>query len=128
MSLLSKEEQKFWKKYHIPSCSNLHSVKVDAVFYNINNTEGHELMKAKTCWEIKKRGHHFICEAERNELTNGKKRRVDIVCLSEEMEYEVETSIFRAKRFLCDKRVCVIPVNWNEEDLEKWKKLKKLSA
>ena len=86
--MLTKEERENYRRYHIQGQSNLHSIKIDHVTYNIHNTEAHELMKAKVCWDIKKRGGHFLCEAERNQLENGKKRRIDVVDISEGQEYE----------------------------------------
>ena len=87
---LTQTEMKNYRKYHIPGCGNLNSVKLDAVFYNIHNLTKHELKKAEICWTIKKAGQHFLTEAERNKKKDMPIRRVDVVNLSTGDEIEIE--------------------------------------
>lgn len=126
MTKLSPEEKKVYNSYHIPGNSPIHRIKIDCVFFNINNSEIHELAKAKVCWDIKKRGGHFLTEAERNAKDEKEnKRRVDIVDLTENVEMEVECDINRAKRFIGDKKVFIVPVGWKKTD-PKWLSLVRL--
>ncbi len=79
MAKLNKIEMENYRKYHIPGTTNIHRLKLDAVFFNIHNTREHELKKAEICWEIKKSGQHFLSEAERNKKPT---RRIDVVNLN----------------------------------------------
>jgi hypothetical protein len=123
MSKLTKEEQRTWRTYHAPGCGNHTNVKIDVVHFNIGSSEEHELAKAKLVWDLRKIGHHVITEAERNQRDEkGNKRRVDVVDLTDDVEYELETDPRRAIRFINDKRVHILPVGWSKED-DKWKRL-----
>lgn len=114
---LSIRETETYRKYHIPSCNNLMRVKADAVFFNVNNSSEHELKKAEIAWQLRKQGHHFLCEAERNKLDKfGNRRRADLVDLTTGIEYEIETDMSRAVRFFDDDMVEVVPVGWSVHD------------
>ena len=103
--------KKNWCKYHVQSCSNLHRLKIDAIFISTANSLEHELKKLEVCYEIKKKGHSFITEAERCKLDeNKKKRRVDVVDIDSGEEYEIETDPKRAERFKGEKKVNVVMV------------------
>jgi len=94
MKKLTKTEMTNYRKYHIPGCGNLNTIKLDAVFYNIHSKDAHELKKAEVCWHIKKDGMHFLTEAERNKKKGMPIRRIDIVNLSTGEEIEiVDTSL-----------------------------------
>lgn len=58
---------------------------VNCVRFNVGNTIEHELKKFKICWELKKQGKHFICEAQ----LLGKKGRIDIFVLDDCLAIEV---------------------------------------
>ena len=97
-----QRRKEIWHKYHVPGCSNLHSLKINAIFISTANSLKHELKKTEVCYKIKKKGNNFITEAER------KKRRVDVVDIDTGTEYEIETDKRRAKRFEKEKGVVVI--------------------
>ena len=82
------------------------------------NSLRHEFWKLKVCRELKDLGQEYITEAVRNEPdpVTGKERRVDVVCLDDGTEYEIETDKKRAERFKGEKGVIVIKL-WeiNEE-------------
>jgi len=85
-----------WHKYHIPGQSNLHKRKINAVFLSVANSKEHELKKAEVAYDILTKGHQFITEAS----TCKGNRRVDVIDLDDGVEYEVETTEKRAKRFI----------------------------
>lgn len=97
MTRLNETETENYRRYHIPSCGNIHRIKVDAVFFNIGNTDRHELKKAELAWQIKKSGQHFLTEAERNLKKGEPRRRIDLVNLSTGDEIEIETDVKRTK-------------------------------
>ena len=123
---LNRQELEVWKTYCVPGCSSMNRVKLNAVFFSKANSEVHELKKAEVCWELKKEGINFVTEAERNSKDyQGKKRRIDIVDLTNDIEIELETTPERAVRFLkdpvyTDKRILVIPVGWNKKNSKVW--------
>lgn len=126
MKKLTLEELQNWRRYHTPGCSNLHTLKVDVIHLSKANSVEHELAKCKFAIMVSKGERHFITEAERNKLDeHGKKRRVDLVDITEGIEYEFETDPKRAVRFVNDKKVYIVPVGWSKED-EVWKKLEKM--
>jgi len=95
-TLKTKEESKFYRKYHIPGCGNLASVKLNAIFIAKGNTREHEQMKFDLAWEAKENGENFIIEAARwasddeKEIFEVKKDKiVDFVNLSQQQEYEI---------------------------------------
>lgn len=92
---LMQQRKKIWCSYHIPGCSNLHRLKIDAVFISAANSWEHEAAKTYVCWCLKKKGMKFITEAVSNKTND----RHDIVCLDDGYIYEVETDKKRAKRF-----------------------------
>jgi len=122
------KRRKTWFKYHIPSMSNLHRIKKNAVFLSSANKVSHELGKALTAFLINKYGQadmnysiakqllsverevteltkdweinpgEFITEAERNLKKGNPRVRRDVVCLDTEEIYELETDKTRAKR------------------------------
>ena len=77
-------------------------------------------MKLKTCYDLQSNGSKFVTEAVRNTKDKkGKERRVDIVDLSSGKEFEIETNMKRASRFLKEKEVIIIPCGWSKTD-KKW--------
>lgn len=92
MAKLNKIEMGNYRHYHTPSCGNLNSVKLDAIFISTANSYKHELKKFEICWEIKEQGQHFLTEAEKNRKKGDPVRRVDIVNLSNGDEIEIETN------------------------------------
>jgi len=106
---VNKRIKEVYNKYHLPGCSNLHKRKINACFFSPANSLKHELLKAKTCYEILSNGGKFITEACRNRKDdNGKIRRVDIVDLSANIEFEIELNPKRAERFKGEEGVIVI--------------------
>lgn len=104
-----------WKKYRTPGCSNLHRLKVNALMISSANSEAHEMRKAQVAYLIKKNKGNFISEAEKCSIEpDGSRRRVDIVNLTNGIEYEIETTPERAARFNGMKNVIVIPVGWKK--------------
>jgi len=87
---LTKEESKFYRKYHIPGCGNLTSVKVNALFIRKGNTYEHEAAKFRVCWNLLKEGKTFLTEAARSKKRGDKSEKVvDVVDLTGETEIEV---------------------------------------
>ena len=83
-----------WYKYHIPSMSNLHRIKRNAIFINRKNSKEHEHPKIDLAYE----SQFYITEAERSskneeeiKLFNLKtaKKRVDFVDLITGSETEI---------------------------------------
>jgi len=95
--ILTKEEKKIWKSYHIPGMGNLNSVKLDAIFISTANSLRHEMQKTILCYGLKMKNHRFITEAEKS--IKGTKYRRDIVDLTDNTIYEIETDPKRAERF-----------------------------
>ena len=78
---IKKQIKENWFKYHIPSMSNIHRIKRNAVFLNRHNDLKHELKKAEVCYGLS----YFLTEAEEN----GSKRRYDVVDLISGTIYEI---------------------------------------
>ncbi len=98
-----------WKSYHIPSMPNYMRRPKNAIFISSANSYEHELLKFKTCYEFRKEGIDFVCEAVRNKKdAKGHVRRVDIVNLNTGDEIEIEMTEKRAKRFEGEEGVVVI--------------------
>lgn len=100
VTLKTQKERELYRKYHIPNCGNLSSIKLNAIFINKSEKKGytkeHELMKFELAWEARGNGENFICEAARRatdqerEIFNIKKDKVaDFVNLSQGQEYEI---------------------------------------
>lgn len=107
-------------RYHVNGCPVTVQPKVNHCVFSAANSVEHELMKARVCLDLLKNGHEYVTEAVRNDLDEkGKERRVDVVDLTTGDEYEVETEMDRAKRFLGDSQVIIIPVGWKKSD-PKW--------
>ena len=97
------------KCYHIPGMPNYARRPKNAIFLNPSNSWAHEMLKCKTCYELKGTGCQFITEACRNKPdAEGKIRRVDVVDLNTGTEFEIETTPQRAKRFEGQEGVIVI--------------------
>jgi len=105
---LNIQRRKNWYKYHIPSCGNLMRVKKNAIFISVANSFEHEMKKCEICYGLKKKGHEFITEAERNRKRNEARVKVDIVDLDTGDEYEVETSKYRAKGLIAEGKAKVV--------------------
>ena len=99
MVLLTREESEVCSRYHRPGNSSMTRVPVNAIFIsrsndNNNTHEKHEQAKFNLAWQLMEMGHNIITEA-----CNGAGRRVDLVDLTEDCEYEIETTEKRAQRF-----------------------------
>ena len=108
--------RKNYHHYHVPSMSNIHSLKKDAIFVSDANSISHELAKCLGAIMVKRfsdlkfnpeivralgvisdevakfgfeKNHgSFLTEASPNESPN---RRVDLVSLTDNQRYEFET-------------------------------------
>ena len=99
--LKNKEESKLYRKYHIPGCGNLSSVKLNAIFITKKGDKGytyeHEKAKFDLAWEARTNKQNFLTEAERRASDEEakmfklrtKKKIVDFVNLSIATEYEI---------------------------------------
>jgi len=106
---LIKARRENWHKYHIPNQTSMYRLKINAIFISTANSLKHELKKLEVCYNLRKQGHKFITEAERNQLDKrGNKRRVDIVDLDTGIEYEVECDKKRAERFKGQENIKVV--------------------
>lgn len=92
---MTPEESQVWKRYRTPGCSSSQLVKPNVVFFNTHNTTRHEMAKAEMAWKLRQMGHSILTEAE----CDYGGRRVDLVDLTEDQEYEFETDEKRAERF-----------------------------
>lgn len=89
----TKEQLKNYRRYHIPGCGNLNSVKVNAIFLNKHNSIEHEQTKFDLAWT----SEIFITEAARSatekevEVFKLKKKTkiVDFVDLTSMKEFEI---------------------------------------
>ena len=89
---LTPEQSKFYRKYHIPGCGNLNSVKVNAIFINKHNTREHELRKFELAWETEKyltEGARRATDEERKIFKVRKDKVVDFVDLTTQTEFEI---------------------------------------
>jgi hypothetical protein len=77
------------KCYHIPSMPNYARRPKNAIFLNPSNSWAHEMLKCKTCYELKSTGCQFITECEANKPRNNKAKRIDVVDLSSGREFEI---------------------------------------
>jgi len=104
-----KVKNKFWGKYHIPSCPNYMKRPKNAIFISSSNSLEHEMLKLKVCYQFRKEGINYITEAVRNKLdSKGKSRKVDVVNINTGDEWEIEMTERRAKRFLGEEGVFVV--------------------
>jgi hypothetical protein len=99
--LKTKEERELYRKYHTPSCGNLNSIKLNAIFINKSlkggYTKEHESMKFDLSWEARGNDENYIVEAERKATEKeavmfklkSNKKIVDFVNLSQQQEYEI---------------------------------------
>ena len=117
MVKMTKRELGNYRNYHIPGCSNINTVKVNAIFISAANSFEHEMKKCAVCYDLKSNGGNFITEAQRNKNDEkGSIRRVDVVDLTTGLEIEIETDVKRALRFKGEEGVLVIPVGWKKSD------------
>ena len=91
-------------KYHIPTMPNYAKRKPNQICISMANSWEHEQAKCKLCYDLGKEGKEFITETN----TKDNERRVDVVCLDDGLEYEIETDPKRAARFDGMKGVIVI--------------------
>lgn len=104
-----------YKQYHIPSCANYMKRPKNAIYISTANSIEHERAKVDLCYELKEQDKYYITEAVRNEKDEkGKERRVDVVCLDDGTEYEIETDPKRARRFEGQDNVVVIKL-WKKK-------------
>ena len=94
MNKLSLFEKTEWRKYHIPGCSPLHTMKINAVHLSIANSREHEMAKCSLAYDLMKSGEKILIEAEEN----GTKLRRDLVSISSGEIYEFECEKSRAER------------------------------
>jgi len=117
---LNIHRRKNWWKYHIPSCGNLMRIKKNAIFISAANSFEHEMRKCEECYKLKKLGHEFITEAERNRKRNEARVKVDIVDLDIGEEIEIESTKYRAKGLISEGKARVIKL-WEEKKAAKTK-------
>jgi hypothetical protein len=78
------------------------------------NSKIHEMAKCSYAYDLMKKGHLIITEAERNNRdSKGKIRRPDLIDLTLGLEIEFETTKSRAKRFEGERGVFVVKL-WKE--------------
>jgi len=94
--LKTKQEIQLYRKYHIPSCGNLNTVKLNAVFINPHNSQEHEQLKFNLAWAAKKNKENYLTEAARRatdeEIKLFKVRKdmvIDFVFLSKGNECQI---------------------------------------
>lgn len=93
VKLKTKEQLKSYRRYHLPNCSNLNSVRLNVIYLNKHNSIEHEQMKFNLAWETEL----FITEAERSATDEEaemfglqrKRKIVDFVDLSSNREIEI---------------------------------------
>ena len=118
---LTPKEQEVYSLY-VKQSNTYKQPDVNAVYLHDNAKDPHEDAKWALCKELKRiYKHKYITEAQHK---HNSKRRPDVVDLTDGTEYEIETTLKRAKRFLGMDNVIVIPVCWPDNDLATWKKLK----
>ena len=91
--LKTKEQLKNYRRFHIPGCGNLKSVKMNVISLNRHNSREHEDKKMDLAWT----SEVYITEAERSasedevKMFNLKKKRkiVDFVDLISMKEWEI---------------------------------------
>ena len=110
MKRLTPHERMRWTQYHIPGTSNINRVKVNAVFLRSGNTLKHEMAKCRKAYDLIKKGHLILTEAQENKT--GFIR--DLVDLSEGTIYEFETNPKRAERFKGQDNVYVVKL-WKQK-------------
>jgi len=115
---LTESQTEIYKSYHISGMANYIRPKVNSFSIHTNNSLPHELKKLEICYELKKTKIPYITEV----VDNKTNLRRDIVALNGAI-YEIETTMSRAKRFLGQENVIIIPVGWSKED-PKWQKAK----
>ena len=93
-----------WRKYHVPGKGNYTTRPFNAVFISTSNSLKHEQKKLEVCYNLRKKGSHFITEAVENKT--GLRR--DVVELETDTKYEVECTRKRAERHRGLKNVEVI--------------------
>lgn len=114
---MTPKERETYRKYHTPGMGNIYKRKVNAVFISAANSLEHEAKKLEVCYDILKNGGSFITEACRNKPDqNGKIRRIDVIDLGTGLEFEIETTPERAKRFNGEKGVIVIKTFKEEQN------------
>lgn len=85
---LNETELMNWRKYHIPGCSPIHRMKVNAIHLSIANSKVHEMAKCSLAYDLLAQGHKIITEAVENQ-TN---LRRDLVSISSGNVWEIEDS------------------------------------
>ena len=118
---LTASEKAVWKKYRKMKGSTFPNTKVNEFIIYPNNSYDHEKSKFDIYWEHRQQGCNVITECW---LGND---RPDLVCLTCDETYEVETDMKRAVRFI-GKPINIIPAGgWSLTD-EKWLTLKTKEA
>lgn len=125
MRKLTDKEREVYNSYHLPSMSCIHKRKINSIHISPANSLAHEQKKLEICYDLQCQGSKYVTEAVRNRKdSNGKERRVDVVCISSGIEFEAECDMKRALRFLGQEKVVIVPVGWSKDD-KKWKELLK---
>ncbi len=109
MNKLQREMQRknTWYKYKTPGSAQ--PLRINHISLSTANSKKHEMAKAEKCYDILEEGHKFVTEAERRTKDRyGNVRRVDVVDLDSGIEFEIETTKERAKRFDGEEGVEVI--------------------
>lgn len=110
--MLAKKRRDTWYKYHAPGGTPLTGrVKRNAVFISTANSIEHEMLKVKVCYLLRKDGKQFLTEA----IENSTNLRRDVICLDDNMAFEIELNSRRAERHKGQENVVVIR---SMEDLE----------
>lgn len=90
-------------------------MKINKVNLSMANSKLHEMAKCSYAYDLMKKGHLIVTEAERNKKdSKGRIRRPDLVDLTTGLEVEFETTSQRAKRFEGEKGVFVVKL-WKKK-------------
>lgn len=106
MRKLTDVERKRWYGYRKAGGSRLARCKVNALSWSTANSFKHEQAKFKKLYELVKDGHACITEAVDSKTL----LRHDLIDLTDDVIYEFETDVRRAKRFIGMKKVEIVMV------------------
>jgi len=96
------QRKKVSNQYHTPQST--WERKWNSIHFSTSNSEEHEIMKARVCYDLLKKGHKFITEAVDCESD----KRRDVVDLDTGEIYEIETTEERAERHSKDINVVMV--------------------
>ena len=104
MIRLNKNELSRWKCYHKTNSTAYCKINGFVVYWN--NSREHEFKKLELMWDLVNQGNKVICEAVENDT--GLRR--DLVDLTDDIIYEIESTKKRAARFKSDPKASKIEV------------------